>query len=49
LRGGFGSAAADQFDADGIPRTVLVGPDGTILALDLRGEQLATFLEKTLD
>jgi thiol-disulfide isomerase/thioredoxin len=46
--GGFGSAAAQAFGVDGIPRTVLVGPDGKILAVDLRGEQLSSFLESTL-
>jgi thiol-disulfide isomerase/thioredoxin len=40
--GGFDGASAKQFEIAGIPRPILVGPDGRILALEgeLRGEHL---------
>jgi hypothetical protein len=46
IDGNFKSDAAKRFEVTGIPKPVLVGADGTILAtdVDLRGESL----EKTL-
>lgn len=50
LKGGFESDAAKAFEVAGIPKPVLVGPDGTIVAteMELRGERLAQTLEKYL-
>jgi thiol-disulfide isomerase/thioredoxin len=47
---GFGSEVANQFEVVGIPKPVLVGPDGRIVATEseLRGEALMTTLEKHL-
>lgn len=48
--GGFSSAFAETFEVHAIPKPVLVGPDGVILAtdIDLRGERLQQTLEKYL-
>lgn len=48
--GGFDSEVAEVFEISGIPRPILVGPDGTILAMeyDLRGEDLEPTLERFL-
>lgn len=50
VEGGFRSDVAEAFDVIGIPKPVLVGPDGTILATgsDLRGEKLAETLADVL-
>ncbi|NOX36972.1 MAG: redoxin domain-containing protein [Calditrichaeota bacterium] len=50
VEGGFNSELARTFEVRGIPKPLLVGPDGTILAteLELRGEQLIPTLEKLL-
>jgi thiol-disulfide isomerase/thioredoxin len=50
LEGGFRSDVAQAFDVIGIPKPVLVGPDGTILATgsDLRGDSLAETLADVL-
>jgi thiol-disulfide isomerase/thioredoxin len=47
---GFGSYIAEAFHVENIPRQVLIGPDGRILALDeeLRGEKLEMTLEKNM-
>ncbi|MBC8145740.1 MAG: redoxin domain-containing protein [bacterium] len=47
VEGGFGNPTSVRFGVTGIPKPILVGPDGTILATEeeLRGEKL----EKTLD
>lgn len=47
---GFQSELAQRFEVFGIPKPLLVGPDGTILAvdLDLRGAKLEQTLEKFL-
>lgn len=36
------------YQVDAIPNSYLIGPDGTILAHNLRGEELMSFLNKTL-
>jgi thiol-disulfide isomerase/thioredoxin len=46
--GGFSSSAARLFNVKGIPKTFLVGPDGRIIATDVRGEALASILAHTL-
>jgi thiol-disulfide isomerase/thioredoxin len=48
IDGGFKSEAAKNFEVSGIPKPVLVGADGTILAteVDLRGENLDATLAK---
>lgn len=50
VEGGFDSEVAEVFEVSGIPRPILVGPDGTILAMeyDLRGEDLEPTLERFL-
>jgi thiol-disulfide isomerase/thioredoxin len=50
IKGGFESDAARAFEVAGIPKPVLVDPDGNIVAteVELRGEQLAHTLEKYL-
>lgn len=50
IKGGFTSDAAKAFEVAGIPKPVLVDPDGNIIATDaaLRGENLALTLEKYL-
>jgi len=49
-RGGFSNAATRQFEVLFVPRMALVGPDGTILAVDgdLRGEKLLPTLRRFL-
>ena len=42
------SAAADTYGVRSIPSTVLIGPDGTILARNLMGEQLEATLAEYL-
>ncbi len=48
--GGFNSDIAKRFEVFGIPKPILVGPDGTILAVegDLRGENLEQTLTRFL-
>ncbi len=50
VEGGFQSPLAEAYGVRGIPKPVLIGPDGKILATenDLRGENLAKTLEKFL-
>jgi thiol-disulfide isomerase/thioredoxin len=50
IDGGFDSEAAEAFEVAGIPKPVLVGPDGTIVATEseLRGENLEKTLAKYL-
>ncbi|RMG69237.1 MAG: hypothetical protein D6715_00170 [Calditrichaeota bacterium] len=50
LKGGFNDPVARAFDVQGIPRPVLVGPEGNILAVegDLRGEKLVATLNQYL-
>lgn len=43
---GWGSPAAKLYNVEAVPRTVLVGPDGNIMAFDLRGEQLIDAVRK---
>lgn len=47
---GFESEMAEAFEIPGIPRPILVGPDGTILAMEyeLRGDDLEPTLERIL-
>lgn len=47
---GFNSEVADQFEVVGIPKPILVGPDGQIVATegDLRGEDLLETVEEHL-
>jgi hypothetical protein len=48
---GMDSTLADDFDIVSIPRAILVGPEGRILATneDLRGERLAETLSRVLE
>ncbi len=48
--GGFKSPLAESFDVWVIPKLILVGPDGTILATggELRGDQLEVTLARHL-
>ncbi len=50
VKGGFRSELAKNFEVRGIPKPVLVGPDGKIVAsgIQLRGENLAKTLKKFL-
>ncbi|MDT8435765.1 MAG: TlpA disulfide reductase family protein [Gemmatimonadota bacterium] len=50
VEGGIDSPLADEFDIVNIPRAILVGPDGRILATneDLRGERLAATLAEAM-
>lgn len=43
------SEGAKQYAVSGIPHTVLLDPQGTIIALDLRGEELQAKLAELLD
>lgn len=45
---GWGCAAHDVYGVNSIPSNILVGPDGKIVASDLRGDQLLSTLEKIL-
>jgi thiol-disulfide isomerase/thioredoxin len=47
---GFDSPLAKAFEVDGIPKPILVGPDGTIVAMqeELRGDQLEQTLARVL-
>lgn len=49
-RGGFSSEESAAFDVWGIPKAVLIGPDGTIVAEgnELRGEELPRTLARVL-
>jgi thiol-disulfide isomerase/thioredoxin len=49
--GGFDNETARRFGVTGIPKPVLVGPDGTIVAIDnaLRGQQLESTLERLFE
>lgn len=49
-KGGFQSAVADTFTVRGIPKPILVGPDGTVLAVGhaLRGNGLHATLAEVL-
>ncbi len=50
VEGGSRSPLAESFDVWGIPKPILVGPDGTILATggELRGDQLEATLARHL-
>lgn len=50
LTGIFKDPVAEKFEVMGVPKPILVGPDGTIVATepDLRGEELEKTLEKFL-
>ena len=41
-------SAADLYGINGIPHIILFGPDGTILARDLRGEMIETTVKQHL-
>ena len=45
---GWNKEVADLFDVKGVPTNYLVGPDGTIIARDLRGEALGQKLSSLL-
>ncbi|GAA4838192.1 TlpA disulfide reductase family protein [Algivirga pacifica] len=45
---GWGSAAGKIYNVRAIPNNVLVGPDGTIVAKNLHGEELGNKLEEVL-
>ena len=45
---GWGSAVAKQFEIQSIPQNFLIGPDGKIIAKNLRGPALERKLEKLL-
>lgn len=44
----WGSPVAKTYQVTAIPMNFLIGPDGKIVARNLRGEELMKFLEKTL-
>ncbi len=50
VEGGFESDVAGRFEVVGIPKPILIGPDGQIVATasDLRGEDLLKTLEEHL-
>ncbi len=48
LAGQFGSGARARYDVRGIPSTFLIGPDGRILARDLRGAALKEAVARAL-
>ena len=41
---GWGSAASQRYGIEGIPDNVLIDPDGTVVARDLRGDDLSDYL-----
>ena len=43
---GWGSSDAKLYNVEAVPRTVLISPEGDIMAFDLRGEQLIAALRK---
>ena len=43
-----GSVPTDIYGVEGIPHLMLIGPDGTILARDLRGHDIETEIAKYL-
>lgn len=45
---GYDSPLADQFGVTGLPTSVLVGPDGRVVAVNLRGERLVAAIEELL-
>jgi hypothetical protein len=50
IEGGFGSPVAEAYGVKGIPKPLLIGPDGKIVASgsQLRGENLEKTLERFL-
>jgi peroxiredoxin len=46
---GDGKAIARSYGVEALPRTVLIGKDGHVAAIDLRGEDLAKAIRATLD
>lgn len=42
---GFGGRLPRQLGVDAIPRTVLIDPEGRVVAVDLRGDELLGTLE----
>jgi len=47
-RTGYGGRTARHFAIDRLPRTMLVARDGRIAAVDVRGEELETLVERLL-
>ena len=45
---GWQNKLARQYGVESIPFTILVGPDGKIIATNLRGEALSAAVEKAL-
>src|SRR6201991_1995340 len=45
---GWHSAIVQQFMVPSVPKSYLIDPDGKIIAVDLRGGELTTMLEKTI-
>lgn len=46
---GWSSDAVTLFNVTGVPHTVLLSPDGKVIAFDLRGEELLIKLKRILD
>jgi thiol-disulfide isomerase/thioredoxin len=47
-RGGYDGAIPRLFNVDYLPRTVVIGRDGRVAAVDLRGERLANAIDKLI-
>jgi len=47
-RSGYGGSVPRLFNVDRLPRTVLIGRDGTVAAVDLRGQRLADAIEELI-
>jgi thiol-disulfide isomerase/thioredoxin len=45
---GYDSVLAEQFGVASLPASVLVGPDGRVVALNLRGERLVSAVDQLL-
>jgi hypothetical protein len=45
---GYGSVLAEQLGVASLPASVLVGPDGRVVALNLRGERLVSAVDQLL-
>ena len=45
---GWNNLSSNLFNIKSIPATILYGPDGKVIATDLRGEQLAEKLKELL-
>ncbi len=46
---GWSSDAVTLFNVSGVPHTVLLNPDGKVIAFDLRGEELIAKLKRIMD